>query len=55
MTSKEIAKWVENHCGDSFVKGISLNRAKGYAVVIVKTDNGEEEVKISYPREELTK
>lgn len=42
--------YVMKHLGESFVKGISINVAKGYGIVIAKTDDGEKEVKISIPR-----
>ena len=38
------------HLGESFVKGVSMNLAKGYVVVVAKTEDGDKELKISIPR-----
>ena len=48
--SEEAIKWVKSYLGDSFIEGIGMNLAKGYVRVRVRTENGEEEVKISIPR-----
>jgi hypothetical protein len=47
--------WLAKEMGDSFVKGISVNVRKGYARVIVKTEGGESEIKISIPRRVVSK
>ena len=49
--SEDAAKsYVMNHLGESFVKGVSMNLAKGYVVVVAKTEDGDKELKISIPR-----
>lgn len=50
ISRDEAIKWVKNYLGDSFVIGRTMNLEKGYVVVTVKTENGEEEHRLSIPR-----
>lgn len=50
ITEDEAKNFIKGYLKDSFVKGISINVAKGYGIVIAKTEDGEKEVKISIPR-----
>ncbi len=50
ITVNEAKDYLVKYLGEAFIKGISINVAKGYGVCLVKTDEGEREMKISIPR-----
>ena len=50
MTIDGAKKFVMQHCGSAFVKGVSIDLKKGSAKVIVKSEGGvEKEIIISLP------
>lgn len=50
ISVEEAKSYVMKYLGESFVKGVSMNLAKGYVVVVAKTEDGDKELKISIPR-----
>ena len=53
MTNQEKKDWVKNYCGDSFMRGVSIDG--DVATVVVRSEYGEKEVKISLPNPEAGK
>jgi len=53
MTSQEKKDWVKRYCGDSFIRGVSIEG--DVATVVVNSESGEKEVKISLPNPEAGK
>jgi hypothetical protein len=51
MTNQEKKEWVKNYCGDSFVRGVSIDG--DIATVVVRSESGEKEVKISLPNKSI--
>ena len=53
MTNQEKKDWVKNYCGDSFVRGVSIDG--DVATVVVRSESGEKETRISLPNQEVGK
>lgn len=50
ISDEEAKEYVRDFLKDSLIEGLGMNLSKGYVRVRVRTENGEEEVKISIPR-----
>lgn len=50
ISSEEAIRWAKAYLGESFIEGLGMNLAKGYVRVRVRTENGEEDIKLSVPR-----
>jgi len=53
MTNQEKKEWIKRYCGASFIRGVSID--DNVATVVVCSESGEKEVKISLPNQEAGK